>query len=69
MIVTFELLATTEGVLRIDFQERVDRRENDPVSRRFRELAKKHADKILFEELSRNVGRIDPRTKKRSGKL
>jgi hypothetical protein len=68
MIVMFELLATTEGVLRIDFQERVDRREKDPVSRRFRELAKKHPDKIQFEEhILETWKEIDPRTKNAVG--
>lgn len=67
-IVMFELLATTEGALRIDFQGRVDRREKDPVSRRFRELSKKYDHRIQLEEHILDTWKeLDPRAKKAVG--
>jgi hypothetical protein len=68
MIVMFELLATTEGVLRIDFQERVDRPEKDPVSRRFGELAKKHGHKIQLDgHILETWKDLEPRTRNAVG--
>jgi hypothetical protein len=50
LVVALDLLATTEALLRLDFQSRVDRRRKDDVSRRFRELKKKFGKKISLEQ-------------------
>ena len=68
MVVMLELLATAEGALRTDFQGRVDRREKDPVSRRFRELSKKYSYRIQLEEHILDTWKeLDPRTKNAVG--
>jgi hypothetical protein len=46
----FELLATTEAILRIEFKTRVVARKKDSLSRRFRELHKARAEKIRLDE-------------------
>jgi len=46
----FELLATTEAVLRTEVKTRVDAKKRDPLSRRFREMVKSRAEKIRLDE-------------------
>jgi hypothetical protein len=46
----FELLATTEGILRIEFKGRVAARRKDSLSRRFREIHKANGDKVRLDE-------------------
>lgn len=46
----FELLATTEAILRIDFKARVAARRKDGLSRRFRKLHRERGDKIRLDE-------------------
>lgn len=46
----FEILATTEAVLRLDFITRVAARKKDALSRRYRELHKIRVDKIRLDE-------------------
>jgi hypothetical protein len=50
LVIMLELLATAEGALRFDFRDRVVRREKDPISREFRNFAKRHGEKIRFDE-------------------
>jgi hypothetical protein len=50
LLTMLELLATTEAALRIEFESRVSARKKDGLSRRFRELRKKHGDKIELNE-------------------
>ena len=46
----FELLATSEAILRNDFKARVGARKKDGISRRFRELYKSHGERIRLDE-------------------
>ena len=46
----FDLLATTEAILRNDFKARVAARGKDGLSRRFRKLQRKSSDKIRLDE-------------------
>ncbi len=46
----FEILATTEAVLRIEVKTRVVARKKDPLSRRFRKLYKAKGDRIRLDE-------------------
>lgn len=50
LLTMFELLATTEAILRIDFEDRVTERKKDGLSRRFRRIHKAHGDKIRLDE-------------------
>ncbi len=50
LLTMFEILATAEAVLRIDFRIRVDARKKDPLSKRFRTLHKAQGDKIRLDE-------------------
>ena len=50
LLTMFELLATTEAILRIDFKARVAARRKDGLSRRFRKLHKENGDKIRLDE-------------------
>jgi hypothetical protein len=50
LLTMFELLATTEAVLRIEFQWRVVARKKDTLSRRFREIQKTRGNKIRLDE-------------------
>jgi hypothetical protein len=47
----FELLATVEATLRLDFEERVENKWKDPVSRRFRNIAKARSGVRLDEDI------------------
>ena len=48
-IIMLELLATTEGALRVDFHKRVEQRGEDPISREFIKFAQKHGTKIALD--------------------
>ena len=50
LLTMFELLATTEPILRIEFKDRVAARKKDGLSRRFRRIHKANGDKIRLEE-------------------
>lgn len=50
LLTMFELLATTEAILRNEFKVRVAARKKDGLSRRFRELHKANGDKIRLDE-------------------
>jgi len=50
MLTMFELLASTEAILRIDFNIRVADRRKDSLSRRFRAIRKAVGDKIRINE-------------------
>jgi len=50
LLTMFELLATTEAILRIEVKARVTARKKDPLSRRFRELARGGGDRIRLDE-------------------
>src|SRR5262249_46653377 len=50
LLVMFELLATTEAILRLDFINRVEARKKDPLSRHFRRLKKATGEKIRLDE-------------------
>lgn len=50
LLTMFELLATTEAILRIDFNARVATRRKDGLSRRFRQMNKSRPDKIRLDE-------------------
>ena len=50
MLTMFELLATTEAILRIDFNIRVADRRKDSLSKRFRAIRKAVGDKIRIDE-------------------
>jgi hypothetical protein len=50
LLAMFELLATTEAILRIEFKARVEDRKKDSLSRRFREIHKVSGDRVLLEE-------------------
>lgn len=50
LLTMFEILATTEAVLRIEVRSRVTGRKKDPLSRRFRNLHKAKGDRIRLDE-------------------
>ena len=50
LLIMFELLATTEAILRIDFNARVGERRKDDLSRRFREAHKLRGNKIRLDD-------------------
>ena len=50
LLTMFELLATTEAILRIDFKARVAARKKDGLSRRFRKLYKENGEKVRLDE-------------------
>ena len=50
LLTMFEILATTEAVLRIEVRTRVAARKKDPLSRRFRKLHKARGDRIRLDE-------------------
>lgn len=50
LLTMFELLATTEAVLRNDVKTRVALRKKDDLSRRFRKLQKENGDRIRLDE-------------------
>ncbi|MGA2183901.1 MAG: hypothetical protein ABSH47_12800 [Bryobacteraceae bacterium] len=50
LLTIFELLATTEAVLRTEFRDRVAARKKDRLSRRFRATHKANGDKIRLDE-------------------
>lgn len=50
LLTMFEILATTEAVLRIEVRTRVAARRKDPLSRRFRSLYKSRGDRIRLDE-------------------
>lgn len=50
LLTMFELLATAEAILRIEFGARVTARKKDPLSRRFRKIHKARGDKIRLDE-------------------
>jgi hypothetical protein len=50
LLTMFQILATTEAILRIDFSTRVAARKKDPLSKRFRNLHQKRASKIRLDE-------------------
>ena len=51
LLTMFEILATTEAILRLDFEERVKNRWRDGVSRKFREIAKKGSNIRLDDDI------------------
>jgi len=50
LLAMFELLATTEAILRIEFWARVAARKKDGLSKRFREIHKANRDKVRLDE-------------------
>jgi hypothetical protein len=50
LLTMFQLLATTEAILRIEVKTRVAARKKDGLSRRFRELHKTSGDRIRLDE-------------------
>jgi hypothetical protein len=50
MLTMFEILATAEAILRIDFKARVTARTKDGLSRRFRKIHKARGGKIRLDE-------------------
>jgi hypothetical protein len=50
LLAMFELLATTEAILRIEFKARVAGRKKDGLSKRFREIHKAIGEKIRLDE-------------------
>jgi hypothetical protein len=50
LLTMFELLATTEAILRIEFKARVTQRKKDALSRRFREIHKTRRDRVRLDE-------------------
>lgn len=50
LLTMFELLATAEAILRVEFNARVTARRKDGLSRRFREIHKARRDKIRLDE-------------------
>lgn len=50
LLTMFEILATTEAVLRIEVRARVTARKKDPLSRSFRSLYKAKGDRIRLDE-------------------
>lgn len=50
LMVMLELLATTEAILRLDFEARITARKKDSLSRRFRAIRKKRADRVRLDE-------------------
>jgi hypothetical protein len=50
LLTMFELLATTEAVLRIEFNSRVEKRRKDDLSRRFRAAYRLHGEKVRLDE-------------------
>jgi len=50
LLTMFALLATTEAILRIEFNSRVAGRKRDNLSRRFRAIKKARADRIRLDE-------------------
>lgn len=50
LLTMFEILATTEAVLRIEVRTRVAARKKDPLSRRLRKLYKTKSDRIRLDE-------------------
>lgn len=51
LLTMFEILATTEAVLRIEVKTRVVARKKDPLSRRFRKLHRAKGDRIRLDEV------------------
>ena len=51
LMTMFELLATVEAILRLDFQQRVDQKRKDEVSRQFRMIAKRTSKARLDEDI------------------
>jgi hypothetical protein len=50
LLVMFELLATTEAILRIEFDARVKGRRKDSLSRRFRDAYKLRGERIRLDQ-------------------
>jgi hypothetical protein len=50
LLTMFELLATTEAILRIDFKARVTAKKRDLLSRHFRQLYRENGDRIRLDE-------------------
>src|ERR1019366_1895174 len=50
LLAMFELLATTEAILRIEFDARVKGRRKDSLSRRFRDDHKMSGEKIRLDD-------------------
>ena len=50
LLTMFALLATTEAILRLEFNNRVAARRKDGLSKRFREIHKASGDKIRLDE-------------------
>ena len=50
LLTMFEIIATTEAILRIEFRDRVAARRKDGLSRRFREVHKANGEKIRLDE-------------------
>lgn len=50
LLTMFELLATAEAILRIEFKARVAQRRKDDLSRRFRAAYKRSGEKIRLDE-------------------
>ena len=50
LLTMLELLTTAEAILRMDFKTRVDRKEKDGLSRRYRKISKARGTKVRLEE-------------------
>lgn len=50
LLTMFEILATTEAILRIEVQTRAAQRKKDPLSRLFRKLHKAKGDRVRLDE-------------------
>lgn len=50
LLIMFELLATMEAILRIEFDARVKGRRKDSLSRRFRAAYKRSGEKVRLDE-------------------
>ena len=46
----FELLATAEAILRIDFDRRTTMKWKDPLSRRFRQIRAERSERVRLDE-------------------
>ena len=50
LLTMFELLASTEAILRIEFRNRIAARKKDGLTRRFREIHKSSSEKVRLDE-------------------
>jgi hypothetical protein len=50
LLAMFELLATAEAILRIDFDRRATMKRKDPLSRRFRQIRAERTERVRLDE-------------------